>query len=254
MKYPVTLLVSCFALTACGSGGNNGNKPEVSIDSVRKNIVINTTEPTNTNNWKAKVREVKLIVVDQKHLLLNENVELPTQTFNLDDEKIGKVEQNLGKDWSFNAYNQEYSAVGFILPKNVKTDGTGQIIDERVTNEMAQVIGAKTEILPKGSATYQGISFGVNTSGKLTLSANFDNQSLSGNITERKLIDSQKPLEDIKLNEATIKSNGEFWGATNDNEQGSYSGSFYGPNAEEIGGTIKNSNNDIYEVFTGKSK
>lgn len=253
----ISIIALGVTLVGCGSGGGGG------ASHLPSNVTTKTAEPQLPatpptsqveNEWKAKIREAKLIRLDHTTLRLSDDVAFPSQIFNMADEKIGELKSELGKGWSIRAYNRAYSAVGYVLPIDVLTDNYGRVIDSRANNYMADVVGARTEVLPTGSAHYEGISFGANSEGKLKLSIDFSNNTVSGSVTDRKLLSTKESLADISLKEANISAVGEhhFSGiAESQGVQGSYYGSFFGPNAEEVGGIIRDDLGNKYEGFSG---
>ncbi|ACL32540.1 transferrin-binding protein-like solute binding protein [Glaesserella parasuis] len=255
----ISMIALGVTLIGCGSGGGGGGSSASNPPSqvpTKTEPQLPTTPPTSQveSEWKAKIREAKLIRIDHETLRLSDDVAFPSQIFNMADEKLGKLEQELGRNWVLKAYNLPYSAVGYVLPADVSTDEYGRVIDSRANNYMAEVVGARTEILPKGSAHYEGVSFGANSEGKLKLSINFSDKTISGSVTDRKLLSTKEALADISLKEANISAVGEhhFSGvAESQGIQGSYYGSFFGPNAEEVGGIIRDDAGNKYEGFSG---
>lgn len=252
----ISIIALGVTLVGCGSGGGGGASHPPSNVPTKTEPQLPATPPTSQveNEWKSKIREAKLIRLDHETLQLSDNVAFPSQIFNMADEKLGKLEQELGSNWVLKAYNLPYSAVGYVLPVDVATDEYGRVIDRRANNYMADVVGARTEVLPTGSAHYEGISFGANSEGKLKLSIDFSNNTISGSVTDRKLLSTKESLADISLKEANISAVGEhhFSGiAESQGVQGSYYGSFFGPNAEEVGGIIRDDAGNKYEGFSG---
>lgn len=162
-------------------------------------------------------------------------------------------------------YNQAYSAIGHVLPIDVKTDKYGYLQDERVADHAIRTYGWETQFadIPKsGTATYTGASFGADTQGKLTLHADFGAAKITGGaITERTLLSTKEKLNDIELLPSEIVNLDstaiQFGDAAKTIIDGvtvktSYKGRFMGPVAEEVIGTILDGNNQPYETFGGK--
>lgn len=251
MKNLVLVTALGLALTACSGGGSGSDSgtPETktpvtqtaSLDFVRDDL-------------KEQVKTLKQIVVNGVKV-------------DLSSEGIGFVERDLGNGLKGKVYNLAYSAIGYALPNNVKTDGYGRVVDGRVSVNDTSELGLTTKFaeLPKeGVITYTGVSFGANSQGKLTLKADFGNtKQISGAITERTLLSNGNKLFDIDLQSADIKQymrgsdEIHFIGEAKSNVDGyvitaPYAGKFMGPEAEEVVGYVFDDQNNPYEGFAGK--
>ena len=136
------------------------------------------------------------------------------------------------------------------------------------TNNQSMYVGLPTRYdgIPTGMISYQGNSVGPNTSGSLTLTANFNEKTVSGKIYNRTQ-DNVAKLPDIELRTSTIMRTPTDTGAGNgfgagfrgdiasDGGRGGYDGLFMRPNAEEvIGKWSNNSSFSSSEVFAGERK
>ncbi len=144
-------------------------------------------------------------------------------------------------------YRQNYSLIAGITPTGLTLNGESEKLDADDDDTNILIKGYTTQNLPTaGKFDYSGIaSVGVKK-GKLAYSVDFDSRKGSGKITG---LDS-----DIHLNEAEIKKmsytnketdrttiNGH--GIEGSSNRGSYRLGFFGPNAEEIVGTVDDRNN-----------
>lgn len=190
------------------------------------------------------VREAKKILVGDHKI-------------SLADEYYGYVEKNI-ENARLKVYNLAYSGVGYVLDSNTQTDAYGQLSKGIIDR---QDIGENTASLPNADIfTYNGQSFGAKTDGVLTLKADFGSKTVSGQVTDRRLIDTKQQLSNIILQETAIDSQGKthFSGVasyqTDRNVVGSYEGNFKGPKAQEVVGYINDGNGNFYEGFAGRAE
>ena len=138
-------------------------------------------------------------------------------------------------------YRQNYSLIAGINPTNTTVRGSGVNESEKLDDTYILIKGQTTQILPTaGKFNYSGIASDGVSQGKLAYSVNFDNGKGSGTITG---IGS-----DINLHEASIREgsytneidNTEIkgYGIQGSSNRGDYALGFFGPNAEEIVGTV----------------
>lgn len=282
MKKNLLTMALSFALVACSSGGgSNGSSNTPTATTPPSNTASTDTskpatqtssKPTTPTTQPVKAKEtVKGSLSGVKEELREQvknlkMIDVNGMKIDLASENVGFIERDLGNGLKGKAYNQAYSAIGYALPKNVKTDQYGRVIDDRVSAEDTDIYGLTTKFsdIPKsGTATYKGVSFGANSQGKLTLKADFGTTKLvSGSITERKLLSNGKKLDNITLLPTELSQyvrNGEeihFAGTAHANVEGMpvqsvYGGKFMGPNAEEVVGYVADDNNNPYEGFAG---
>ncbi len=144
-------------------------------------------------------------------------------------------------------YRQNYSLIAGITPTGLTLNGESEKLDADDDNTNILIKGYTTQNLPTaGKFDYSGIASDGDKKGKLAYSVDFDSRKGSGKITG---LDS-----DIHLNEAEIKkmsyTNKETDGTTikghgieGSSNRGSYRLGFFGPNAEEIVGTVDDRQN-----------
>ncbi|HFC8547530.1 TPA: factor H binding protein domain-containing protein [Neisseria lactamica] len=145
-------------------------------------------------------------------------------------------------------YRQDYSLIAGITPTGLTLDGQSENLDATDDDTNILIKGYATQNLPiAGTFNYSGIASDGDKTGKLAYSVNFDSRKGHGNITGFS--------NDIHLNEAEIKNisytNKETDGTTikgygiegSSNRGGRYRLGFFGPNAEEIVGTVDDSKN-----------
>ncbi len=151
-------------------------------------------------------------------------------------------------------YRQNYSLIAGINPTNTTVRGSGVNESEKLDDTYILIKGQTTQTLPTaGKFNYSGIASDGASQGKLAYSVDFDSRKGSGKITG---IGS-----DINLNEASI---GEVshtneidntvikgHGIQGSSSRGNYALGFFGPNAEEIVGTVNDTVNDSEIGFAG---
>ncbi len=252
------LAISFSLLAACsgGGGGNSADNPDPNYD---KNQVTTTTKLPSINyvrdDLKAEVTEIK------KFNLLDPYSQNVVKTLDLASYPEGTIKE------TFKGYNDVLTTYIRIINQAYSYTVALHTNDTATLAENSYATGYPSEYknLPKGSAVYHGTSLGLNSSGSLTLTANFDDKNVQGKIYNRKL-DNGTSLADITLEKATINSSlynknayrsesvANFNGFTSSNgKTGYYSGIFAGPNAEEVVGMLtENRNENPYESFAGK--
>jgi len=138
-------------------------------------------------------------------------------------------------------YRQNYSLIAGITPTGLTLNGESEKLDADDDDTNILIKGYTTQKLPTtGKFNYSGIASDGVSQGKLAYSVNFDNGKGSGTITG---IGS-----DINLHEASIREgsytneidNTEIkgYGIQGSSNRGDYALGFFGPNAEEIVGTV----------------
>ena len=256
LKYSV-LAVSIGLTTACsgGGGGGNNDKPNPAYD--KKEVNTNTKVSSISyvrDDLKADVRATKELTIVE----LNTNK--PIKTIQLSDYPKGSIKETLNS--TENALTT-YMRVINLPYSNTATFHTNET-QEIAENAIWGGYPTKWMDLPKGSATYQGISLGLNTSGSFTLTADFDDKSVQGRIYNRRH-DNGVALSDIVLERGSVtpyhytssignKTGTRFSGtAVINGQRDHYNGTFNGPNAEEAAGTVSRYyQSDVYEAFAGE--
>ena len=136
-------------------------------------------------------------------------------------------------------YNQKYSVVsGDYSARQGRLNGYW--IDESSFSNI-QIKGLKTQenaVPNEGSAIYLGKAFKGQTAGELTYNVNFATRIGSGSI-------SGLPVGQVTLGEANINGTALSGEATAGNG-GGYNLEFFGPKAEEVGGTMYLGADDMY--------
>ena len=151
-------------------------------------------------------------------------------------------------------YRQNYSLIAGINPTNTTVRGSGVNESEKLDDTYILIKGQTTQTLPTaGKFDYSGIASDGASQGKLAYSVDFDSRKGSGKITG---IGS-----DINLHEASIREgsytneidNTEIkgYGIQGSSSRGNYALGFFGPNAEEIVGTVNDTVNDSEIGFAG---
>lgn len=143
-------------------------------------------------------------------------------------------------------YRQNYSLIAGINPTNTTVRGSGVNESEKLDDTYILIKGQTTQTLPtSGKFDYSGIASDGASKGKLAYSVDFDSRKGSGKITG--------VGSDINLHEASIREgsytneidntviNGH--GIEGSSNRGSYRLGFFGPDAEEIVGTVDDRNN-----------
>lgn len=151
-------------------------------------------------------------------------------------------------------YRQNYSLIAGINPTNTTVRGSGVNESEKLDDTYILIKGQTTQTLPTaGKFDYSGIASDGASKGKLAYSVDFDSRKGSGKITG---IGS-----DINLNEASIREGSHTneidntvikgHGIQGSSSRGNYALGFFGPNAEEIVGTVNDTVNDSEIGFAG---
>lgn len=261
LKYSV-LAASIGLATACsGGGGGNNDAPNPTYD--KKEVNANIKVPSISyvrDDLKADVRAAK-------ELTIFDPVTRDTiKVMQLSDYPEGIIKETFQR--SGNAATSYARIINLAYSANMTfyTNESGEI----AYNNFSGGYVTKYNELPKGTATYQGLSLGLNTEGLLTLKADFDQKRVEGKIYNRHQ-SGGKVLNDITLeptiiypevmsSSATKKSiratyfDG-YTSTSSDGISGKYEGTFGGPNAEEVVGVLTNRyGNNVYEGFAGKKQ
>lgn len=170
-----------------------------------------------------------------KKLVLNQNFQ---------ETAIARAEGNdytVTRNGKAHIYRQNYSLIAGINPTNTTVRGPQVNESENLDDTYILIKGQTTQTLPTaGKFDYSGIASDGVSQGKLAYSVDFDSRKGSGKITG---IGSE-----INLNEASIREgnytneidNTEIkgHGIQGSSNRGDYALGFFGPNAEEIVGTV----------------
>lgn len=151
-------------------------------------------------------------------------------------------------------YRQNYSLIAGINPTNTTVRGSGVNESEKLDDTYILIKGQTTQTLPTaGKFNYSGIASDGKTRGNLAYSVDFDSRKGSGKITG---IGSDINLDEASMGEVShtneidntvIKGHG----IQGSSSRGNYALGFFGPNAEEIVGTVNDTVNDSEIGFAG---
>lgn len=151
-------------------------------------------------------------------------------------------------------YRQNYSLIAGINPTNTTVRGSGVNESEKLDDTYILIKGQTTQTLPTaGKFDYSGIASDGASKGKLAYSVDFDSRKGSGKITG---IGSDINLDEASIGEVShtneidntvIKGHG----IQGSSSRGNYALGFFGPNAEEIVGTVNDTVNDSEIGFAG---
>ena len=143
-------------------------------------------------------------------------------------------------------YRQNYSLIASISPTNVTVRGPEVDQSENLNDTYILIKGQATQNLPTaGKFDYSGVASDGTSQGKLAYSVDFGSRKGSGKITG---IGSDINLSEASIQEArhtneidNTKING--YGIKGSSNKGAYELGFFGPNAEEIVGTVDDRQN-----------
>ena len=186
-------------------------------------------------NQTSKGKELNLSGYPLKKLALNQDFQ---------ETAIARVE---GKNYTItqsgkaHIYRQNYSLIAGINPTKATLRGPDINKSENFDDSYILIKGQTTQTLPTaGKFDYSGIASDGASQGKLAYSVDFDSRKGSGKITG--------VGSDVNLHEASIREgsytneidNTEIkgYGIQGSSNRGDYALSFFGPNAEEIVGTV----------------
>lgn len=186
-------------------------------------------------NQTSKGKELNLSGYPLKKLALNQDFQ---------ETAIARAE---GKNYTItqsgkaHIYRQNYSLIAGINPTKATLRGPDINKSENFNDSYILIKGQTTQTLPTaGKFDYSGIASDGASQGKLAYSVDFDSRKGSGKITGIG--------NDINLNEASIREVSHTneidntvikgHGIQGSSSRGNYALGFFGPNAEEIVGTV----------------
>ncbi len=186
-------------------------------------------------NQTSKGKDLDLSGYPLKKLALNQNFQ---------ETAIVRAE---GKNYTItqsgkaHIYRQNYSLIAGVNPEKATLNGPNINKSENLDDTYILIKGQATQTLPTaGKFDYSGIASDGVSQGKLAYSVDFDSRKGSGKITG---IGSDINLDEASMGEVShtneidntvIKGHG-IQGSSN---RGDYALGFFGPNAEEIVGTV----------------
>ncbi|HFC8496147.1 TPA: factor H binding protein domain-containing protein [Neisseria subflava] len=270
----ITIIALSLAACSSGSDSNGNNQPNVNpsvTNPSNGNTSVNTTPRVDFSvsyqNLKANVNEniqdlAKEFGVDDA-TLQSYTVKLGNQTSNgkkldlsgyplkklalnqdFQETAIARAEGNnytVTRSGKAHIYRQNYSLIAGINPTKATLRGPDINKSENLDDTYILIKGQTTQTLPTaGKFNYSGIASDGASQGKLAYSVDFDSRKGSGKITG--------VGSDINLHEASIREgsytneidNTEIkgYGIQGSSNRGDYALGFFGPNAEEIVGTV----------------
>ncbi len=255
------MLFSTLLMTACGGGGGGDNLPA----------------PTPVNNAKVSgyklhdyddgtgrgAREVSRGAVsgnDLNTLRINgQDYQIKVPGLEVDNDLKGLLShEDSDRTAKKNTFRQiipglRYSNVG-VIGFSQDFDSSG---DWLYTNSHLFHQGLTPNALPSGRARYEGsaylFSYGDDdnrslndTKGGAHFDVDFNAKTISGRLDNK-----------VQLNYQEIRDGFNFNGTIQGNQFSAhqdkifYSGGFYGPNAEELGGFLRHDNDEVNGVFSG---
>ena len=186
-------------------------------------------------NQTSKGKELNLSGYPLKKLALNQDFQ---------ETAIARAE---GKNYTItqsgkaHIYRQNYSLIAGINPTKATLRGPDINKSENLDDSYILIKGQTTQTLPTaGKFDYSGIASDGASQGKLAYSVDFDSRKGSGKITG---IGSNINLHEASIREGSYTNeidNTEIkgYGIQGSSNRGNYALGFFGPNAEEIVGTV----------------
>ena len=262
---PICIAIALtLTLTACGSTGSSSNSIKtVSIETLKNSVDAELREEFGSDGF-TKTDSYQINVAGKTYtsgsIDLN-NLGNGLQRLDVIETASAKVQ---GQDYSatrnskLHLYQQPYSVVAGVQVINGSiSDANGNVVIRDIGGsdlDINFVKGEATKTLPSaGTYNYAGKAFSQESSGQFNYAVNFDTRKGSGSIT------GIEEAGKITLNEGTISNlshtnpdNTTISGfgiqstATSANlGNGEYKLGFFGPNAEEVAGTVSNAFGDV---------
>lgn len=260
----VTIIALSLAACSSSSDSNGNNQPNVntSANATPRVDFSVSYQGLKSNANEAVQHLAKEFGVDDA-ALQSYTVELGNQTskgkdFDLSGYPLKKLALNQnfqetaivraeGKNYTItqsgkaHIYRQNYSLIAGVNPEKATLNGPNVNKSENLDDTYILIKGQTTQTLPTaGKFDYSGIASDGASKGKLAYSVDFDSRKGSGKITG--------VGSDINLHEASIREgsytneidNTEIkgYGIQGSSNRGDYALGFFGPNAEEIVGTV----------------
>lgn len=191
-------------------------------------------------NQSSRGSDIDLSGYPLKKLVLNQDFQ---------EKAIARAEGNdytVTRSGKAHIYRQNYSLIAGVNPTDATVRGPRANKSEKLNDIYILIKGQTTQTLPiAGKFDYTGIASDGASKGKLAYSVDFDSRKGSGKITG---IGS-----DINLHEASIREGSytneidntviKGHGIQGSSNRGDYALGFFGPNAEEIVGTVNDRQN-----------
>lgn len=291
LKHIGSLTVVALCLAACsssGSGSSNSNNPN--RDNNRPNAGVSKLVPVSalrasaheelnnlakelSGNRNAQVELSSYSVNVNGKSYNNGNIDLATlgNGFKRIDAtetataKFGGDTYSATRNSKVHLYQQPYSVVAAIQNTGGKVTGNG--VNQNLARQdfdVNYVQGEATKILPStGSFNYKGVAFTETEQGNLDYTINFDTKKGAGSISginEAGLInlhesDITKVSHENSLDKSSLSGFGVANGVATSEKagNGTYKLGIFGPNAEEIAGSVLQDNNALVG-FGGKKQ
>ncbi|OOH90792.1 hypothetical protein BMT54_03945 [Pasteurellaceae bacterium 15-036681] len=264
------LTLAMFGLAACGSGGGSGASSDSPINNDSGSTHISESMKELIAKKKitngAIIETAEGVTENGKFLIVNRtfgtddyvSLDLFPQNKIITENYINTYTVNgkEGVDKGFwRVYNQLYSGV----VGDMEFTKDGEALDDNY--EVLTVSGVNTKTLPAGAAIYKGVAFNQDQQGLLTYNVDFANKQGYGEITGFDQY-GKITLEKGNIgNLHTLNSNAQYTfiedglgihgksvseKSVDQNVLKHYDLQFFGPNAEEISGTVSYSPNKSY--------
>ena len=248
-----------LTLTACGSTGSSHSNSikTVSIETLKNSVDAELREEFGSDGF-TKTDSYQINVAGKTYtsgsIDLN-NLGNGLQRLDVIETASAKVQ---GQDYSatrnskLHLYQQPYSVVAGLEVKGGQISNGDRIGASDL--DIDTVKGYATKTLPSaGTYNYAGKAFSQDSSGQFNYAVNFDTRKGSGSITgitEAGKITLQEGtisnLSHTNPDNTTISGFGIQSTATSEKKgNGEYKLGFFGPNAEEVAGTVNQNNNGL---------
>lgn len=269
--------LAALVLSACGGGGSQpsveSTVTRTSVTAPAATVAASSSQsdsqqsPENTGRSNASdtealqggsFRSAESMAVQPYSVTINGHTHADGQKIVLDDFSVSAF--NIiptSSGGSIRAYRQQHSIIAGYLgaERTIGKDNDGKDIKIREPMRIGLVTGSPTQTLPEtGKYTYSGQAFGDSGTGRLNYQVDFDARKGSGSIT------GIEETGNITLNEADIKNvvydnplDGtrivgkgiEGSAQTEKKGSGDYALTFFGADAEEIGGKVYHAGGEI---------
>ena len=269
--------LAALVLPACGGGGSQpsveSTVTRTSVTAPAATVAASSSQsdsqqsPENTGRSNASdtealqggsFRSAESMAVQPYSVTINGHTHADGQKIVLDDFSVSAF--NIiptSSGGSIRAYRQQHSIIAGYLgaERTIGKDNDGKDIKIREPMRIGLVTGSPTQTLPEtGKYTYSGQAFGDSGTGRLNYQVDFDARKGSGSIT------GIEETGNITLNEADIKNvvydnplDGtrivgkgiEGSAQTEKKGSGDYALTFFGADAEEIGGKVYHAGGEI---------
>ena len=273
--------LAALVLSACGGGGSQPSVESTVTHSVTRTSATapatmvatsssqsnNPQHPENTGRSNVSDTEVlqggafrsaESTAVQPYSVSINGHTHADGQKIVLDDFSVSAFNSiPTSSGGSIRAYRQQHSIIAGYLgaERTIGKDNDGKDIKIREPMRIGLVTGSPTQTLPEtGKYTYSGQAFGDSGTGRLNYQVDFNTRKGSGSITgieeTGKIIlneaDIKNVVYDNSLNGTRVVGKGiEGSAQTEKKGRGDYALTFFGAEAEEIGGKVYHAGGEI---------